>query len=41
MLPQLTSPLSPPAFNPADVILGSNEAIAGETFDQIMKSKSV
>ena len=26
---QLTSPLSPPAFNPADVILGSNEAIAG------------
>ena len=28
-LPQLTSPLSPPAFNPADVILGSNEAIAG------------
>ena len=29
MLPQLTSPLSPPAFNPADVILGSNEAIAG------------
>ena len=29
MLPQLTSPLSPPAFNPADIILGSNEAIAG------------
>ena len=28
-LPQLTSPLSPPAFNPADIILGSNEAIAG------------
>jgi len=28
-LPQLTSPLSPPAFNPADVVLGSNEAIAG------------
>ena len=28
-LPQLTSPLSPPAFNPAEVTLGSNEAIAG------------
>ncbi len=28
-LPQLSSPLSPPAFNPADVVLGSNEAIAG------------
>lgn len=28
-LPVLTSPLSPPAFNPADVVLGSNEAIAG------------
>ncbi len=28
-VPQLTSPLSPPAFNPADVVLGSNEAIAG------------
>lgn len=29
MLPPLTSPFSPPAFNPADIILGSNEAIAG------------
>ena len=29
MLPQLTSPLSPPAFNPHDILLGSNEAIAG------------
>ena len=29
LLPTLTSPLSPPAFNPADIILGSNEAIAG------------
>lgn len=29
MLPQLTSPLSPPAFNPEEIILGSNEAIAG------------
>ena len=28
-LPPLTSPFSPPAFNPYDVILGSNEAIAG------------
>ncbi len=25
----LSSPLSPPAFNPADILLGSNEAIAG------------
>lgn len=25
----LTSPFSPPAFNPSDIILGSNEAIAG------------
>ena len=29
ILPQLTSPLSPPAFNPNEVLLGSNEAIAG------------
>ena len=29
MLPQLTSPLSPPAFNPHEILLGSNEAIAG------------
>ena len=29
MLPQLTSPLSPPAFNPHEIILDSNEAIAG------------
>jgi len=28
-LPPLGSPFSPPAFNPYDVILGSNEAIAG------------
>merc|ERR1712098_805921 len=28
-LPPLTSPFSPPAFNPYDVVLGSNEAIAG------------
>ena len=28
-LPPLTSPFSPPAFNPYDIILGSNEAIAG------------
>ena len=29
MLHQLTSPLSPPAFNPHEILLGSNEAIAG------------
>ena len=29
ILPQLTSPLSPPAFNPNEILLGSNEAIAG------------
>lgn len=28
-LPPLGSPFSPPAFNPYDIILGSNEAIAG------------
>ena len=28
-LPPLTSPFSPPAFNPYDIVLGSNEAIAG------------
>ena len=28
-LQQLTSPLSPPAFDPSKVLLGSNEAIAG------------
>merc|ERR1719427_422638 len=28
-LPPLASPFSPPAFNPYDIILGSNEAIAG------------
>ena len=28
-LPALTSPFSPPAFNPYDIVLGSNEAIAG------------
>lgn len=28
-LPPLTSPFSPPAFNPYDLVLGSNEAIAG------------
>ena len=27
--PPLTSPFSPPAFNPYDIVLGSNEAIAG------------
>ena len=35
-LPQLTSPMSPPAFNPADVVLGSNEAIAGLESPMIM-----
>merc|ERR1719500_1124874 len=29
LLPPLTSPFSPPAFNPYDIVLGSNEAIAG------------
>ena len=29
ILPPLTSPFSPPAFNPYDIVLGSNEAIAG------------
>ena len=29
VLPPLTSPFSPPAFNPYDIVLGSNEAIAG------------
>eukprot|EP00092_Neocalanus_flemingeri_P001373 GFUD01001465.1.p1 GENE.GFUD01001465.1~~GFUD01001465.1.p1 ORF type:complete len:847 (+),score=320.04 GFUD01001465.1:275-2542(+) len=28
-LPPLASPFSPPAFNPYDIVLGSNEAIAG------------
>ena len=28
-LPPLTSPFTPPAFNPYDIVLGSNEAIAG------------
>ena len=33
MLPQLTSPLSPPPFNPHEIVLDTNEAIAGRVLN--------
>merc|ERR1712107_641263 len=32
LLPPLTSPFSPPAFNPYDIVLGSNEAVGGQNW---------